>query len=399
MIWLTILGIGDNGLESLTRQAQAYLDASEVVIAPERVLKQITLEDKKLEPWTGPLQHTVETIVGRRGQAITILATGDPMYFGIGATMLKHIAADEMRVIPSPSAFSLAASRMGWALQNCACISLHGRAVSQLHAYLQPHHRILSLTSHGEGVHEIGALMVAAGFGASPVTVLEHMGGAEERRVMCSAAELGHHEWADFNTLAIDCVADGVWHATVPGLPDDAFAHDGQLTKREVRAATLAALKPYPDALLWDIGAGCGSVAVEWVRAARGAKAIALEPKEARRAMIAENKVLLGAGTIEIIVGHAPDALEGLPQPDAVFIGGGLTNEGVFEVAWSALRPKGRLVANAVTLESEAKLVALHAEFGGELSRISVSRADKVGPYFGWRPFMSVTQWSVDKHD
>lgn len=399
MIWLTILGIGDNGLESLTVEARAHLDAAAVVIAPQRVLDQVGLVGKQCEPWIGPLQQTVDHIVARRGQPITILATGDPMYFGIGATLLKHIAVDEMRVIPSPSAFSLAASRMGWALQNCSCISLHGRATSQLHAFLQPNHRILSLTSNQQTVRDVGALMETAGFGASLVSVLEHMGGADERRMTCSAAELTHYDGADFNTLAIDCVADGVWQSAVPGLPDDAFAHDGQLTKREVRAATLAALKPYPDALLWDIGAGCGSVAVEWVRAVRGAKAIALEPKEARRAMIADNKVLLGAGTIEIIAGYAPDALKNLPQPDAIFIGGGLTNEGVFEAAWAALRPQGRLVANAVTLESEAKLVALHAEYGGLLSRISVSRADKVGPYFGWRPFMGVTQWSVDKND
>jgi len=240
-VWLTILGIGDNGVESLTPEARALLDASETVIAPERVLASIVLEGKKLEPWTGKFHETVDALIKRRGEKITILATGDPMHFGIGATMRRYISADEMHVIPSPSAFSLAASRMGWAQQNCSCISLHGRAVAQLNRYLQPNHRILSLTSNERTVHEVGSLMVDAGFGASQVTVLEHMGGVAERRTTVLASELQGQTWADFNTLAIDCAADGAWQSIAGGLPDDAFTHDGQLTKREVRAAERSA--------------------------------------------------------------------------------------------------------------------------------------------------------------
>ncbi len=398
--WLTVIGMGDNGFGSMTPDAMMALDAARFVFAPERFAGRLDLAGKEVRAWGSPFEQSLGDVMARRGKPTAILATGDPMHFGVGATLAGRLEAGEMRIIPSPSAFALAAARMGWPLQNAACISLHGRAVEALHPHVLPGNRIIALTSDGAGVGAVATLIAARGYGRSRMTVLEHMGGEKERRVdfMAKAAE-ENGPFADFNTLAIDCVADesAALLPPVPGLPDDTFVHDGQLTKREVRAATLAALAPYPGALLWDIGAGCGSIGIEWMRAARGARAIAIEPKAERVAMLRRNAVQLGAPSLAIVEGEAPAALADLDVPDAVFIGGGLTGEGVFEAAWSALKPGGLLVANTVTLESEARLIALHAAHDGALTRIAISRAEPVGPYRGWRPLMPVTQWAVRK--
>jgi len=399
--WLTLLGIGDNGLNSLTPPARALFEASRTVIAPERVLAEIDVGDREVIPWTFGVRQTISLLKARRGTPVTILATGDPMHYGIGATLMRHIEAAEMRVIPTPSAFSLAAARLGWALQEVATISLHGRSVHLLAAHLTPGNRIIALTSTGRTIGEAADILVARGYGASRMIVLEHMGGRGERQIEMEAdaivAELPI--FADFNTLAVDCAAgEGTaLLGSVPGLPDDAFEHDGQLTKREVRAVTLSRLAPVPGALLWDVGAGCGSVAIEWMRAARGARAIAIEEHEARRAMIGANALSLGTPGLEIVGGAAPGALAGLPAPDAVFIGGGISTDGLFEACWAALRPGGRLVANAVTVEGEARLAALSARHGGEMVRLQVSRAEAVGRYRGWKPMMPVTLWSSVK--
>lgn len=405
--WLTILGIGDDGINSLTPAALALLKSSRVLIAPERVLGALDLNALGLEtceiiPWTMGVGPTLDMLKARRGTPVTILATGDPMNFGIGATMRRSISSEEMLVIPSPSGFSLAAARLGWALPEIACISLHGRSVAGLQPHILPANRILSLTSMARTVHEVADMLVARNHGGSTLVVLEHIGGELERVTEhlasdVSALDAGKSPFADFNVLAIECVpADGaVIHPPVPGLPDDAFIHDGQMTKREVRAATLAALQPCPQALLWDVGAGCGSVAIEWMRAARGARAVAIEAKATRNAMIAQNAIVLGTPGLKIIEGHAPGALADLEAPDAVFIGGGIIDEAVFETCWQALKPGGRLTANAVTVEGEARLSALHGEHGGTLTRFAISRAGPIGGFRGYRPLMPVTQWSV----
>lgn len=399
--WLTLLGVGDNGLDSLTPSARVLFEAAKTVIAPARVLEEIDIGEREVIPWTFGVAKTIELLLERRGEPITILATGDPMHFGIGATMMRHIGAGEMRVIPTPSAFSLAAARLGWAQQDVATISLHGRSVHALSAHLQPGNRIIALTSTGRTIGEAADILVERGFGGSKVAILEHMGGRREKIVEMAARDIraGSAAFADFNTLAVECVADpdSACLPTVPGLPDDAFEHDGQLTKREIRAATLAHLAPMPGALLWDVGAGSGSVAIEWMRAARGAKAIAIEVDAERGERIAANAMTLGTPTLEIRHGEAPLALEGLDAPDAVFIGGGVTEVGLFETAWSALRSGGRLVANAVTVEGEARLFELRQHFGGELVRMQVSRAEPVGRFSGWKPMMPVTLWSVRK--
>lgn len=407
--WLTIIGIGDDGINSLTPPALALVKAAGTLIAPQRVLEcldlaALGLEGCEIVPWTMGVGPTLELLKSRRGTPVTMLATGDPMYFGIGATMRRSLEAEEMLVIPSPSGFSLAAARMGWALQDVACISLHGRAVAGLQPHILPENRILSLTSLGRTIHEVADILVSRGYGGSGLTVLEHMGGEAERSVDVVARDVGPFDpeqprFADFNVLAIECVAgEGArMLAPVPGLPDDAFEHDGQLTKREVRAITLAALQPCPGALLWDVGAGCGSVSIEWMRSARGAKAIAIESDTGRRAMIGQNALMLGTPRLEIIEASAPDGLTGLEAPDAVFIGGGISLPGVFDACWQALKQGGRLVANAVTIESETRLSQLQCDLGGELTRVSVERAEPVGRFHGWKPFMTVTQWRVEK--
>jgi len=399
--WLTIIGIGDNGLDSLTPPARMLFDAAETIIAPERVLARIDCGARETIPWTFGIKETIAFVMARRGTPVTILATGDPMFYGVGATLMRDLDKAEMRVIPSPSAFSLAASRLGWALQEVATISLHGRSVHGLASHVQPGNKILALTSTGRTVVEAAQILSARGFGRSEMHVLEHIGGPDERIKVLRADRIAADKpnFADFNTLAIACEAQpgAVLLPSVPGLPDDAFEHDGQLTKREVRAVTLARLGPVPGGLLWDVGAGCGSIGIEWIRAARGAKAIAIESSEARRTMMAHNAIALGTPALDIIAGTAPDVLADLAMPDAAFIGGGISHDGVFEAVWKALKPFGRLVANAVTVEGEARLFALQAVHGGELIRMQVSRAEPVGRYLGWKPMMPVTLWSVTK--
>lgn len=399
--WLTLLGIGDSGLDSLTPPARALFEAARTVIAPERVLEEIDTGNREVIPWTFGVKQTIAMLMERRGTPVTILATGDPMHYGIGATLMRHIEASEMRVIPTPSAFSLAAARLGWALQDVASISLHGRSVHLLAAHLAPGNRILALTSTGRTIGEAADILVARGYGQSRVTVLEHMGGRGEKRIEMDAETIVAERpiFADFNTLAVSCVAGAgaALLSCAPGLPDEAYEHDGQLTKSEVRAVTLSRLSPLPGALIWDVGAGCGSVAIEWMRAARGARAIAIEEREDRRAMIGANALSLGAPTLDIVAGEAPGALAGLAAPDAIFIGGGIADAGVFDACWTALKPGGRLVANVVTVEGEMQITALQDRFGGDLVRLQVSRAEPVGRYLGWKPMMPVTLWSVTK--
>lgn len=400
--WLTILGVGDNGLASLTAAARAHFDIAKAIIAPERVLEaidQADLEGKKITPWTMRVHETIRQLHETRGEPVTILATGDPFHYGIAATLARTIATDEMMVIPHPSGFSLAASRMGWALQHCDCISIHGRKVERLHPFIEPGNLILSLTSNAETIGTAAKILISRGFECSQMTVLEHIGGTRERVASFKAKEIEGRTFADFNMLAIECIGgeNSKIHSRIAGLPDDAFNHDGQLTKREVRAATLAALAPYPGARLWDLGAGCGSVAIEWMRAARDAKAVAFEQDETRLSMIAENAFALGVPDLQVVAGKMPDTLEAGERPDAVFVGGGLTREGVFEAAWEALRNKGTLVANTVTLEGEAKAITLQKTHGGDLVRMDVSHLTDVGRMRALQPRMSVLQWRVQK--
>jgi precorrin-6Y C5,15-methyltransferase (decarboxylating) len=397
--WLTIIGIGDNGLESLSAEARAALDAATAVLAPRRVLDSLDLAGREVLDWAAGVGPTVEMLKARRGTPLTVLATGDPMHFGVAATLLRHFVPAEMRILPSPSAFSLAAARLGWPLQDVACISLHGRPVAGIAAHLGQGRRIIALTSDGEGVREAATILSGMGYGGSQFTVLEHMGGPRERIERFTAAEIGERTFADFNTLAVECRRDPetLVDGQTPGLPDEAFIHDGQLTKREVRAVVLSHLRPGAGRRLWDIGAGCGSVAIEWLRMAPNSEAVAVERVAERIAMIKENAKALGVPYLRVLEGAAPAALAGLSRPDAVFIGGGISAPEMFETAWEALDDGGRLVATAVTLEGEGRLAELYFRHGGSLTRIAVSHAEPVGRFSGWKPLMPVTLWSAEK--
>ncbi len=395
--WLHIVGIGEDGLDGLVPATRAIVEAAEVILGGDRHHQLAANPGAERIAWPSPFDAMIETIRGLRGRRAVVLVTGDPLWFSVGARIGRAIAPSEIVYHPQLSAFQLAAARMGWSLADLETLTVHGRPVEQMIAFIQPDARLLILTTGAETPAQIARFLAQRGFGASRMTVLAAMGGKEEAR-FDGLAQTWDHLVPPFNTLAVECIAapDAALLPRVPGLEDDLFQSDGTMTKREVRAVTLAKLMPMRGALLWDIGTGCGSVAIEWMRAARYARAIGIEPRADRRAMAAANALALGVPQLRLIDGEAPEVLAGLDAPDAIFIGGGLTEE-VFEVAFAALRPLGRLVANAVTLESEAVLLALHKRHGGQLSKISVQRAEPVGRLTGWRPQMPVTQWSLIK--
>ena len=347
--------------------------------------------------WLSPFERSVEAVLAARGRPVVVLASGDPFFYGVGVTLSRRIARAEMRVFPAPSAFSLAASRMGWALQDTVCVSLHGRPLDLIRPHLHPGSRILALTSDSDGPAALAALLSDSGCGGSALTVLEALGGARER--------VSHHQAQSFaladadmlNVCAVEVSADSAAArvlAFTPGLDDGLFEHDGQITKREVRALTLSALAPKRGELLWDVGGGSGSIGIEWMLADPSLRAIAIEGHAERAARIRRNAQNFGVPGLVVVEGTAPDALEGLTAPDAIFIGGGGSEPGVMAAALANLKPGGRLVANAVTTEMEAVLLAHHARLGGSLIRIDIARTAPVGQMTGWRPAMPVTQWS-----
>lgn len=396
--WLNIIGIGEEGLDGLSPAARALVDTAEILVGGERHLAMIPADHpaERLR-WGKPFDDSFAAIEAHAGKRVTVLNTGDPMHYGAGAVLSRRMAQAIAAVIPAPGAFSLAAARMRWPLQNVACLSVHGRPAESLYLHMYPGARLLILVNDGDTPAQIAGMLTARGFGDSRVTALEHMGGPREALHEALAKDWGDGPVADLNTVAVECVAapGARVFSRLAGLPDDAFEHDGKMTKRETRAATLAALAPLPGQLLWDVGAGCGSVAIEWMRA--GGRAIGIENNPDRMAMAARNAALLGVPELELVAGEAPAALEGLGAPDAIFVGGGVRTAGLFKACWSALRVGGRLVVNTVTIEGESTLAKLYREHGGELVRLSVSRLSPVGRLHGWKPLMTVTQWRITK--
>jgi precorrin-6Y C5,15-methyltransferase (decarboxylating) len=393
--WLHIVGIGEDGMAGLTPPARAVLEAAEVILGGERHHHLSAAVRAERIAWPSPFDAMIDTIRSLRGRRAVVLVTGDPLWYSVGARILRAIPASEITIHPALSAFQWAAARLGWSLADCETLTVHGRPVEQIIPFLQPRARLLVLTTGSDTPAAVAAILRDRGFGPSRLTVLAALGGPEEQRIEGTAADWGG-EVPAFNTLAIECTpGEGARVATF-ALPDDAFLSDGTMTKSEVRALTLARLMPMRGTLLWDVGAGCGSVGIEWMRMARDARAIAIEPRDDRRAMAAANAAALGAPALRLVAGEAPAALAGLPAPDAVFLGGGLSEE-TAETCLAALGPFGRLVANAVTLDSEMLLARLQARHGGDLTRIEISRAAALGSRRGWRPAMPVVQWSVIK--
>lgn len=396
--WIDIVGIGEDGMDGLASPAVQCLEQADVIIGGDRHHVLASNLNAERISWPSPFDAMIDKIKAMQGKRLVILVTGDPLWYSVGARISRAIDPAEIRFHPQISAFQWAACRMGWSLPDCDMLTVHGRADSQIIPYLAPNARLLVLTQNAETPASLAKLMCERGFGESKITVHAALGGEREKR-FDGLAKSWTHDVPDFHTLAIECVGgvSAKWYPRTGGLPDDAFKHDGQLTKQDVRSATIAKLAPYPDAMLWDVGAGCGSIGIEWMRAARGAQAIAIECDSERVKLIQENCRNLGVEKLQICEGCAPDVFNDLAQPDAVFLGGGVTVDDVFENAWRALRSNGRLVANAVTLESEARLIELHSQFGGELVRISVQSAGAIGKFRAWRPAMTVTQWSAVK--
>ena len=392
---VTVVGIGADGWAGLAEPGRAAVRGAEVVLGGPRQLALVAGHtDAEARAWPSPLLPALpELFAGLRGRRVCALASGDPMHYGLGATLARVLGPVE--VLTHPSSIALACARMGWAAESVEVVSAVGRPLAAVRRVLAPGARVLVLSEGADTPGELAALLADDGWGDSALTVIEHLGGPGERRLDGTARDWAHPPGDPLNLIALTC--DGPGRALTPGLPDDAFDHDGQLTKREVRAVTLALLGPRRGELLWDVGAGNGSIALEWLRAHPTCRAVAVEPDPTRAARIAANADALGVPGVRVVEGRAPEALDGLPAPDAIFIGGGVTADDVLPRCWDALPAGGRLVANAVTVESEGVLGAARARLGGELTRLSVARAAPVGGFTGWRPAMPVTIWSVAK--
>ena len=397
--WLAVVGIGEDGLAGLAPAGRALVETAEVLVGGARHLAMVPHGGAERLAWERPLDRTIEAIAAQRGRNVTVLASGDPLWYGVGVTLAGRFSRDEMTIVPQPSAFSLAAARLGWPVADCVTITLHGRPLDTLRLHLAPGGRILALSEDGDTPRAVAQLLTGLGWGPSRLTVLAHLAGTREAVIEEDAQSWSDRRVADLNTIAIACRGAPGTRALplLAGLPDDAFEHDGQLTKREVRAATLAALAPLPGETLWDVGAGCGSIAIEWLRAGEGRSAVAIERRSVRAAVIARNAARLGVPGLRIIAGTAPEALDGLPVPDAIFAGGGIREPGLLPLLWTRLRPGGRLVANVVTAEGEARLLDWHTSYGGELTRVAISRAEPLGPRHLWRALAPVTQLAVTK--
>lgn len=398
-----VIGLGPGGLDGLEGRARRLLDRAAVLVGGARHLAMIP-ESHPAErlPWRQPLSDTLADIAAHRQRGVCVLASGDPMSYGIGVTLLREFGHEALEIIPAVGALALAAARLGWPLEGVQRLTLHGRPASLLHPHIGPGARLLILAHDGGTAAMVATLLCARGHGGSSIHVLENMGMAGENLRQGRADGADGTDWqgmgiAGLNTLGVMC-DDGVGAPLLPviaGLADGMFQHDGQLTKREVRAASLAALAPAPGALLWDLGAGAGSVAIEWMRA--GGRAVAVEREAARCELIARNAEALGVPGLQIVHGCLPDELDHLiaagEAPQAIFLGGGLGLPGLCEACCAALADGGRFVANAVTLEGEAQLATLFRAQGGEMSRIAVSRLAAVGGFHGWRPLMPVSQY------
>jgi precorrin-6B C5,15-methyltransferase / cobalt-precorrin-6B C5,C15-methyltransferase len=397
--WLGLVGIGEDGLDGLVPAARKRLAQAAFVVGGRRHLALAGPLKAEAMAWPSPIENALDEIEARRGRSVCVLASGDPFFFGVGAMLTRRFAADEMVCIPAPSAFALAASRLGWSEQDCALLSLHGRPLEAIIPHLQPNAHILALSWDDATPAKLAALLTKRGMGRSRLAVLEAMGGPRERIRATEAQDFALENVAALNTIALEVVVDPGARLLprAAGLPDDWFEHDGQITKREIRAITLSQLAPRRGELLWDVGSGSGSVAIEWMLADSANQAVAIERRHDRAERIARNALSLGVPALSVVAAEAPRAFADLAPPDAIFIGGGASAPDMIEHACDALRPGGRLVVNAVTLETQAACVGWRARFGGELARIAIAHAEPLGRYSGWRPSAPIVQWRLVK--
>jgi precorrin-6Y C5,15-methyltransferase (decarboxylating) len=395
---ITVVGIGADGWAGLAGGSRDALRAARTIVGSGRQLDLLPAEvvaDR--EPWPSPLEpRLVEWAARAADDDVCVLASGDPMLHGIGASLIRRAGADHVRVLPHPSAFALACARLGWPAAEVELVSAVGRPTEVVAVALQPGRRFVAYVSGADGAAGVARVLRDHGLGSSRLVVLEQLGGPDEQLHDTTADGWATRDADPLHAVAVE-VRGGPGLPRTPGLPDDAFVSDGQLTKRHVRALTVAALAPNPGERLWDVGAGTGSVAIEWLRAEPTAQAVAIEAREDRAARIAENALSLGVPRLDVRTGRAPDVLADLPAPDVVFVGGGITGPGVLAACWDALPVGGRLVANVVTLEGDRLVATEQARRGGSLTRIDIAHAAPIGGFTGWRAQMTVTQWAVRK--
>ncbi|MCE8035718.1 precorrin-6y C5,15-methyltransferase (decarboxylating) subunit CbiE [Halomonas sp. MCCC 1A11057] len=399
--WLTLLGWGEGGTEGLTAASREALEAAELVFGARRHLRLLPPLSAEVREWPVPFAEGIPRLLAERGRRVVMLVSGDPFWFGAGSTLARHLPAAEWRALPAPSTFSLAAGRLGWPLEACTCLGLHAKPLTRIRPYLQPNRRLLVLLRDGNAVHELACLLVRFGFGGSRLHVLEALGGDDER-IRCIRADAAlPGDIAHPVAVGLEVAGEGPALPLTPGLPDALFEHDGQITKQAVRAMTLAALAPVAGERLWDIGTGSGSIAIEWLLVHPENQAVAFEFHAERAARARRNADNLGVDWLEVVEGDAVAMLEGgaladAPAPEAVFIGGGLSDT-LLEALWRRLPPGVRLVANAVTLESEALLAEWQRRAGGELLRIELSSAAPLGNRRGWKASYPIVQWRVTR--
>jgi precorrin-6Y C5,15-methyltransferase (decarboxylating) len=396
---LWVVGIGADGWPGLPPASRAAIGAAEVLVGGRRQLglvPEIPGQDRRA--WPSPLLPALPGLLdGWAGRSVAVLASGDPLLSGIGSTLIDLLGVDRVRVLPAVSSVTLAAARLGWAFGSYEVVTVVGRNPAAVLRVASPGRRVIVLSTDGATPSIIAGLLAGAGYGRSLLTVLSDLASQQESRLDATAVGFPADPVPALNLVAVTCLPDpgAALLPTVPGLPDDAFEHDGQLTKRDLRASALARLAPTPGQLLWDVGAGAGSVAIEWLRTDPRCRAIAIERDPERAARIGRNAGRLGVPDLTVITGAAPEALSDLPRPDAVFVGGGATVPGVLQTCWQALPVGGRLVVHGVTLETEELLLARHREWGGELVRLSVDRVEPIGSFRGWAPARPVIQWSI----
>jgi precorrin-6Y C5,15-methyltransferase (decarboxylating) len=397
---IAVVGIGADGWAGLGARARAAILSADTIVGSARQLALLPDTDATKRPWPSPIDALVDELVANDNRgAACVLASGDPMLHGIGATLARRLGPERLKVHPHPSAFALACARLGWPETEAELASAVGRPPEVVATLLQPGRRIVAYVAGADGAASLARVLRERGFGPSRFVVMEQLDGEAERIVDTSADAWRDSEADPLHAVAIECRAEPGTQVRgrSPGLPDDAYESDGQLTKWAVRAVTLAALRPGPGLLLWDVGAGSGSIGIEWLRAEPHARAIAIESNAERAERIVANALRLGVPALSIHEAEAPAALEGLEQPDAIFVGGGVSAPGLLAACWERLRPGGRIVANAVTLEGERALHATRVDHGGSLTRLEVSHAEPIGGLEAWRPQRPVTQWSAEK--
>ncbi|MGH3357230.1 MAG: precorrin-6y C5,15-methyltransferase (decarboxylating) subunit CbiE [Nocardioidaceae bacterium] len=394
---VTVVGIGADGWAGLGEPARDLITRAEVVIGSERQLRLVPVPAVRVPLPRPLLPGLTDVLAAHARHTVVVLASGDPMLSGIGSTLVRLLGDEQVRVHPQVSSVSLALARMGWPAESVDVVSLVGRDPSGVLRVIGPGRRVVALSADGDTPRRLAQLLMDAGHPDAVMTVLGDLGAENESRTSATADDWASRDSPRLNIVCVACAArpTGATLSTTPGLPDDAYEHDGQLTKRDVRASALSRLAPHPGQLLWDVGAGAGSIAIEWMRTDPRSRAVAVEADPERADRIEHNATTLGVPGLEVVCGTAPEALSGLPSPDAILVGGGATADGMLERCWDALRPSGRLVAHGVTLETEHLLAIWQRRHGGDLVRIGVERAEPLGSFTSWRPSRPIVSWSV----